>query len=73
MRSPFRGYNTIQRVELNGEDLSCYSNKIESASLRNVHMITDLPTKCVKRYHSDKHLSEFLPTGWRQKSTGIDI
>ena len=28
---------------------------------------------CVsKRYHSDKHLSEFLPTRWRQKSTGID-
>ena len=25
-----------------------------------------------KRYHSDKHFSEFLPTGWRQKSTGID-
>jgi len=23
-------------------------------------------------YHSDKHLSEFLPTRWRQKSTGID-
>ena len=26
-----------------------------------------------KRYHSDKHFSEFLPTRWRQKSTGIDI
>jgi len=25
-----------------------------------------------KRYHSDKHFSEFLPTRWRQKSTGID-
>jgi len=25
-----------------------------------------------KRYHSDKHLSEFLPTRWRQKLTGID-
>jgi len=23
-----------------------------------------------KRYHSDKHFSEFLPTGGRQKSTG---
>ena len=22
--------------------------------------------------HSDKHLQEFLPTRWRQKSTGID-
>jgi len=25
-----------------------------------------------KLYHSDKHFSEFLPTSWRQKSTGID-
>ena len=25
-----------------------------------------------KRYHSDQHFSEFLPTRWRQKSTGID-
>ena len=24
------------------------------------------------RYHSDKYFSEFLPTRWRQKSTGID-
>jgi len=26
-----------------------------------------------KRYHSDKHLSEFLPTRRRQKSTGKDM
>jgi len=26
-----------------------------------------------ERYHSDKHFSEFLPTRWRQKSTGIDM
>jgi len=26
-----------------------------------------------KRYHNDKHFSEFLPTRWRQKSTGIDM
>jgi len=26
-----------------------------------------------KRYHSAKHFSEFLPTRWRQKSTGIDM
>ena len=37
-------------------------------------MITDLPTKRVfKRYHSDKHFSEFLPARWQQKSTGIDV
>ena len=26
IRSPFCGYNTTQGVELNGDDLSCYSN-----------------------------------------------
>jgi len=26
-----------------------------------------------KRYHSDKHFSDFLPTRWRQKSTGMDM
>ena len=36
-------------------------------------MITDLPTKHIKRHHSDKHFSEFLPTRWRQKATGIDM
>ena len=27
----------------------------------------------IKRCHSIKHFSEFLPTRWRQKSTGIDM
>jgi len=26
-----------------------------------------------KRYHSDKYFSEFLPTRWRQKLTGMDM
>jgi len=26
-----------------------------------------------KRYRSDEHFSEFLPTRWRQKSTGTDM
>ena len=26
-----------------------------------------------KSYHSDRHFSEFLPTRWRQKWTGIDM
>ena len=34
IRSPFCGYNTTQCIELNGEDLSCCWNKIESVSLR---------------------------------------
>jgi len=30
----FWGYNLTQRVELMGEDVPCYSNKIQSVSLR---------------------------------------
>jgi len=32
--SPFSGYNTVLFVELRGEDLVCYSNKIKSVYLR---------------------------------------
>ena len=34
IRSSFCGYNTTQCVEFSGKDLSCYSNEIESVSLR---------------------------------------
>jgi len=38
-------------------------------------MNPDLLTKhrLFKRYHTDKHVSQFLPTRWRQKSTGINM
>ena len=68
-RSPFCGHNTIQ---LNGKDLSCYSNKIDSVSLRKVWSLS-YQQSVFKRCHSDKHFSEFLPARWRQKSTGIDV
>ena len=45
IRSPFCGYNTIQCAALYGEDLSRYSNKVESDNFKNVHVITDLPAK----------------------------
>jgi len=32
IRSPFCGYNTISCIELNSEDLLCYSNETESFS-----------------------------------------
>jgi len=41
--------------------------KIKSVSLRNYQQ------SVFKRYYSDKHFSELLPTRWRQKSTGIDM
>jgi len=41
-------------------------------------MITDLPTKRIQAINPrpqthDKHFSEFLPTRWQQKSSGIDM
>jgi len=49
-------------------------NKIESVQ-ENVHMITELLTKCIKnfkRYHSDKHLSEvYLQDGGNNKLAWI--
>jgi len=68
VRSPFCGYTG---VELNGEDLSCCSNRIEPVCLRKRPY--DHRQSVFERYHSDKHFSEFLPTTWRQKSTGIDM
>ena len=47
-----------------------YSIKTESFSLRNAHMTCH--QSVFKRYHSDKHFSEFLPERRRQKSTGRD-
>jgi len=45
IQPPFCGYNTMQCVELNGEDLSCHSNKLNRLVEENVRMITDLPTE----------------------------
>ena len=41
--------------------MSCYSNKLNQLVYENVRVITDLSTKrsVFKRYHSDKHFSEF--------------
>jgi len=36
-------------------------------------MIDDLPTNRILSAITDKHFSEFLPTRWRQKLTGIDM
>ena len=36
-------------------------------------MITDLKHSVFKRHHSDKHMSQFLPIRWRQKSSGTDM
>jgi len=74
LRSPFCGYKKIQCVELNSENFSCYSNKIGSVSLRKCpydHRLTNKAYLCAITVTSISQ--SFLPTRWRQKSTGTDI
>ena len=76
IRSPFCGYNTIQCVELNGGDLSCYSAKTESVSFKKMPIeptITDLPTEHLWALSRWQTFLRVLPTRRRQKSTGADM
>ena len=73
IRSPFCGYNMTESLELMGEDLLCFLNKIQSAGLWNVHMITSLPTKCITARSQWKTFIRVLPTRWRWKPAGIEI
>jgi len=49
--------------------------KLNQLVKESVPMNPDLLTKhrLFKRYHTDKHVSQILPTRWRQKSTGINM
>jgi len=47
--------------------------KLNQSVKENVHVTLTYQESVFKRYHSDEHFSEFLPTRWRQKSTGIDM
>ena len=38
-----------------GKDLPCYSNKFNQLVKENVHVIINLPTKCIKLQQSYKH------------------
>ena len=51
----------------------CYSNEIESATLKYVHMITGLPTKRISALSQWQTFLRVSPTRWRQKSAGIDM
>ena len=62
MRSPFCGYNTTSCVELNGEYLSCYSNKIESFSSRKCPR-SCLPPVC------KQNLLLFIQPRWQLRRT----
>jgi len=75
--SPFCGNNTTQCVELKGEDLSCYSNKIESVSLRKCphdHRLNKFNTN--KAYLSTitvTNISRHFTHQMAAKSSGIDM
>ena len=56
----FVGINTTKCVELNGEDLSCYSKKLESVSLRKRPYDRWLTNNAyLSAIIVTKHLSEF--------------
>jgi len=73
-RSPFCGYNTIYKcVELNGEDLSCYSNKIDWVSLRKCPCDRWLT---IRAYLSDitaTDISRSFSTRCRRKPASMDM
>ena len=60
-------------MELRGEDLVCYSNKIESVGLRNVRMVINLLTGAYLGGITVTNISQVLPTRWRQQPAGIDV
>ena len=66
IRSPFCGYNTTKCVQLNGEDLACYSNNTESVSSRKCRY--DRCRSVFTRYHSDQHVSKVF-TYKRERDT----
>ena len=74
IRSPFCGYDTILCVELNGEDLSCCLNKIESISLRKCPYDHHLTNKAYLSTITGTIISKsfYLRDGGK-KSTGIDM
>ena len=47
--------------------------KLNQFKKMSVWSLTCHQQSLFKRYHGDQHFSEFLPTRWRQKSTGIDM
>jgi len=73
IRSPFCEYNTTWCVQLNGEDLSRYSNKIELVSLRKCPYDHWLTNEAYLSAITVTNIYQSLPTRWRQKSTGIDM
>ena len=72
-RSPFCGYKTIRCVQLNGEDLSCYPNKIESVSLRKCQYDHRLTNKAYLSAITVTNIYQSFTYKMAQKLTGVDV
>jgi len=77
IRSPFCGYNLAQRVELVGEDLPCYSNKIQPVSLwkcprghqpADKGYLTDIRVTNISKSFTHKMATE---TSWHRYGTKL--
>jgi len=69
-----RDYNSLWGnmaycVKLSGEDLSRYSNKIESISLRKCPYIITILIR--KWCHNNKHITQVKPLAWMMKWYGM--
>jgi len=68
----FCGYNTTYCVELNGDDLSCYSNKNESDSLRKCPHDHGLTNKAYFSAVTVTNIFQSFTYKMAAKSPGID-
>ena len=68
----FVGTTRRKCVELNGEDLPCYSNKIQSVSLTKCPYDHWLSNNAYLTLSQWQTFLRVLPTRWRQKSTSTD-
>ena len=60
-------------MELRGEDLACYSNKIKSVCLRKCLYDRKLINKAYLDDIAATNIIRVLPTRWRRKPFGIDM
>jgi len=72
IRSAFCGYDIMRWVKWQRFIMLFLSNWTSWFKKMSIWSLT-YQQRVFKRYLSGKHFSEFLPTGWRQKSSGIDM
>ena len=63
--------NSVKALKADGHVVLEICSRTSRQTDGHGHRNTSLPYRC-RPYDGDKHFSEFVPTRWRQKSTGID-